>query len=263
MRRNPLVKKGLAVVFVAVFVGLGISTMSSGLPMKTDSTLVQTYAENLRDENDTTPPLTTISFNPAVPNGLNGWYVSDVLVTLNATDNGSGVWRTYCSLLPPGATYTKPILISRDGIYYIYYYSIDYAGNVEVPKSVSVRIDTTPPLLNVTVERTGWREWIVKIYVYDELSGSDRMDIYINGLLQVTIDGLGPYYEWSYYLSALPHADLSVMVRDGAGNYANSSIDFTSLSQHQLYRPAHESQINHIFYSLRSLRLILLNRDAI
>lgn len=256
MRRNPLVKKGLAVVFVAVFVGLGISTMSSGLPMKTDSIFVQPYKANLGDENDTTPPVTTIAFDPAVPNGWNGWYVSDVLVTLNATDNGSGVWRTYCSLLPPGATYTEPILIFRDGIYYIYYYSIDYAGNVEVPKSVSVRLDSTPPILNITVERTGWREWIVTITIYEEFSGG-RMEIYFNGLLQVTIEGSGPYYQWSYHFTAVPHTVVSV--HDDAGNWANSSIDFTSLSLHQLYGPEHESQINHIFYSPRSLRLFYRN----
>lgn len=40
---------------------------------------------------DTTPPVTTLSFDPPTPDGLNGWYVSNVTITLNATDNQSGV----------------------------------------------------------------------------------------------------------------------------------------------------------------------------
>lgn len=40
---------------------------------------------------DITPPTTTYSINPAAPNGSNGWYVTPVTITLNATDLDSGV----------------------------------------------------------------------------------------------------------------------------------------------------------------------------
>jgi len=37
---------------------------------------------------DITPPVTTCTLDPAEPDGLNDWYVSDVEVILNATDAG-------------------------------------------------------------------------------------------------------------------------------------------------------------------------------
>ena len=58
---------------------------------------------------DCIPPTTSCFLDPLVPNGLNGWYVSNITVTLNATDNESGVWRTYCN----GEIYTKPFNIYR------------------------------------------------------------------------------------------------------------------------------------------------------
>ena len=46
---------------------------------------------------DTTPPVTTHSLDPPEPDGWNGWYVSDVNVTLTATDDESGVKEIkYC-----------------------------------------------------------------------------------------------------------------------------------------------------------------------
>ena len=47
---------------------------------------------------DTTPPVTTISLNPPAPNGDNGWYVTNITVTLNATDDESGVKVTYYAI---------------------------------------------------------------------------------------------------------------------------------------------------------------------
>jgi hypothetical protein len=40
---------------------------------------------------DLTPPTTTYSINPTTPDGKNGWYVTPVGITLNATDLDSGV----------------------------------------------------------------------------------------------------------------------------------------------------------------------------
>ena len=98
---------------------------------------------------DTTPPVTTITFDPPVPNGLNGWYVTDVNVTLNATDDLSGVKTIYYQI-------NGGPLESHDGDYfnftldhdcldgYIEYYSVDNEGNVEQVKSVRISIDQLP-----------------------------------------------------------------------------------------------------------------------
>lgn len=39
---------------------------------------------------DESPPTVTAALNPAQPNGQNGWYRSNVTLTLTATDNGCG-----------------------------------------------------------------------------------------------------------------------------------------------------------------------------
>ena len=50
----------------------------------------QTAAVNI----DKIAPVTTASVSPAAANGSNGWYTSDVTVTLDVYDNVSGVAKT-------------------------------------------------------------------------------------------------------------------------------------------------------------------------
>src|SRR3954451_25241481 len=40
---------------------------------------------------DSTPPVTTATLDPPSPNGLNGWYVGPVTLTLDSVDRDSGV----------------------------------------------------------------------------------------------------------------------------------------------------------------------------
>ncbi|MHB8523908.1 MAG: OmpL47-type beta-barrel domain-containing protein [Limisphaerales bacterium] len=106
---------------------------------------------------DTIPP-TTIACTTPGPNG-NGWNNSDVTVTLKATDNpyGSGVQSISYNLCGAqsgggnvqGATVT--FKISFEGITTVTYYTLDNAGNKEKPKTMVVRFDKTPPVVNVSV----------------------------------------------------------------------------------------------------------------
>jgi hypothetical protein len=179
------------------------------------------------NRDDTTPPVTTATFDPPEPNN-NGWYNTFVQVTLNATDNESGVWKTYCSLLPPGEVYTEPIRIYRDGIYYIYFCSIDYAGNVEIPKSVGIKIDKTPPLviLSWTWQKVGSvYNIILSVKCYDAMSGlCGIVDIYFNGVLQETVTGPGPDYVWAYQYAPLPNFTIKIVTYDIAGNIGEVEI---------------------------------------
>ena len=83
-------------------------------------------------DNDTTPPVTTCILNPLEPDGENGWYVSKITVTLNATDDDSGVnitrYRIDCSAWQ---IYLQPFTMTLDGQHIIHYYSVDNAGNTE------------------------------------------------------------------------------------------------------------------------------------
>jgi len=94
---------------------------------------------------DLVKPETQISVSGA--SGENGWHISDVQITLTATDDNSGVLKTEYSL-NNGQTwniYTSPFTISQEGTPTVLYKSIDKAGNIEVEKSQQIKIDKTPP----------------------------------------------------------------------------------------------------------------------
>jgi len=82
--------------------------------------------------------------------GNNGWYVSDVIVALRATDDASGVASTAYSL-DGGVTwnqYAMPFTVSTEGTSSIQYYSVDNLGKTETTKSSSLWIDKTPPIIS-------------------------------------------------------------------------------------------------------------------
>ncbi|MDF2670011.1 MAG: hypothetical protein K0R67_2317 [Paenibacillus sp.] len=105
---------------------------------------------------DHAAPVTTAVVSPAQPNGLNGWYVNPVTVTLTAADQLSGVTESVYSLDNGGTwqSYTNPILLDQDGQYTISYRSADLAGNVEAVKTISIRLDKTTPTATVAYSTT-------------------------------------------------------------------------------------------------------------
>src|SRR5207245_4266153 len=107
---------------------------------------------------DTRPPSTTAT--PSGTGGSNGWYVSNVTVSLSATDSGSGVvgisyrvdngsWQMYACPFNPS-----------EGRHFVQYHATDAAGNLEAVRSATVLIDTTPPAsssaLSGTHGNNGW-----------------------------------------------------------------------------------------------------------
>ncbi len=100
---------------------------------------------------ETVAPTTSVDLSPAA---VNGWYKNPT-VTLTGVDSGS------CSTevsaiqysLDGGSftTYTGPFQVTGDGDHTLEYRSIDYAGNTEATKSLTFKIDATPPVQNPTV----------------------------------------------------------------------------------------------------------------
>jgi len=187
MKKEWLVKI-LALAIVVLFFGVTV----------TSSIGVSNYLD------DTTPPITIISFNPPEPDGENGWYVSDVTVTLNATDADSGVNVTYYRVdYSIWQIYLEPFNLTIDGPHVIKYYSIDNVGNQEEEKSAEICIDQTKPEIWLSYEVKDW-DVIFTATAVDGTSGMDRVDFYKNGLFQETVNGYGPTYQWKqlYLLSA-------------------------------------------------------------
>jgi len=93
---------------------------------------------------DKKPPETNILLDGII--GNNGWFRSNVLVTLTANDGTSSVDSVFYSF--DGTmwfTYNGPINIDHEGITNFYYRSIDNAGNIETTSSITIKIDTIRP----------------------------------------------------------------------------------------------------------------------
>lgn len=101
-------------------------------------------------------PATTAVLNPASPDGANGWYTSDVTVTLAAYDDVVGVANTAYSLDNGGSwhSYTNPLVFDHYGEYAVSYRSTDLAGNTEPAHTITFRIDKTAPTAAVTYSST-------------------------------------------------------------------------------------------------------------
>jgi hypothetical protein len=150
---------------------------------------------------DNQPPVTTISFDPPEPDGLNSWYVSNVNVTLNATDE-NGVKITYYRINGgPWRIYHSSFVLSEDGDdILIEFYSVDNAGYTEEVKNATVDIDQTKPEIDIYYDIIGgnrWQGWdvILSVTAADLMSGMDRVEFYYNDELQEIINGSGPEYE--------------------------------------------------------------------
>ena len=205
-------KKLLAVGVIVLFLGLAFSP-STGIIVSND---------------DTTPPVTTHYVDPATPNGDNGWYVNDVEVTLDATDDMSGVkeiryrigggsWQTISG-------HHGTFMIDEDGDnILIEYYAVDNAGNEEDINSFTIDMDqTVPDIEEVTWE--GFKEGDDFYVTYtcdavDATSGMDRVEFYINDMFLDEIVGAGPTYEFTIeWSAAFKHCTFWFYHYDVAGN---------------------------------------------
>lgn len=103
---------------------------------------------------DKTPPVTIVQLSGT--KGNNDWYLSDVNVSLSASDNegGTGLKETKYSFdNSTWQTYTQPFIVDTEGITTIYYYSSDLVGNKEEVKKVDIQIDKTPPEAKIFVDQ--------------------------------------------------------------------------------------------------------------
>ncbi|HEV2764795.1 MAG TPA: family 10 glycosylhydrolase, partial [Pyrinomonadaceae bacterium] len=105
---------------------------------------------------ETAAPSTNAVLDPPAPNGTNNWYTTNVTVGFASSDDCSGVASTEYST-DGGATWTPyngAFLLSAEGVTTILYRSSDRAGNVETPKTLTVKIDKTAPTFGLSGDPT-------------------------------------------------------------------------------------------------------------
>jgi len=212
-----LIRKGLAVAVIVLFVGMSVP--STG---------------RLMSDDDITPPVTTHSLSPEAPDGDSNWYVNDVILTLESTDDLSGVdFIKYLLDDNNWTIYSDPITVSNDGHHRITYYAVDKAGNVEEPcEVVRFKQDKTEPYIK-KVNAKFYREPPKSLNVYarficnaqDNTSGMKKVEMYINQGINDTIVGPGPTYRFDIrWFYGFRKANFSFIYYDIAGNIAENSI---------------------------------------
>jgi hypothetical protein len=166
-----------------------------------------------------TPPVTTIVFNGTM--GDNGWYISPVSVLLTATDTESGVDHILYKI-DSGVwlEYSLPFEISDDGIHEVSYYAVDKSGNEEPVKTSNVSIDQTPPNITLTKQQIDLFDVKFTAQVSDNTSGIDRVEFFLDGLLQST--ATQPPYQWTW--TGLGNFTVTATAYDRAGNSKSQSM---------------------------------------
>ncbi|MCM3124191.1 MULTISPECIES: DUF4350 domain-containing protein [unclassified Mesobacillus] len=182
---------------------------------------------------DKTAPVTTATVNPESPTGNNGWYTTDVTVTLTSVDEESGVNSPeYRINGGEWLEYTEAIQFNKDGVFTLEFHGSDVSGNVEEIKSIEIKVDKTAPETAVTLnpeKATGTNGWYtsdvtVSLSASDSLTDVKTTQYRINGgewtvysdALQLTTDGI---YKIEYH---------SV---DGAGNVEETKMKEFKIDQ--------------------------------
>jgi len=172
--------------------------------------------------NDTTPPAISYSLNPATPDGNNDWYISDVEVTLNATDEHGISEMKYRVDGNAWQDYTSPFTVSDSGEHTVTFYAIDGAGNNN-STLFNIKIDKVLPTVSHSLNPStsdgsnGWYVSNVEVTISsaDSTSGISvtkyRID---NGV-------------WQDYTAPFPITDdgqhtVDYYAVDNAGNNASS-----------------------------------------
>jgi hypothetical protein len=203
-------RKLLVIGIILLFIGLSISSTGDIIIL-----------------DDTTPPVSTHILDPPEPDGKAGWYISNINVTLNATDDMSGVKEIrYTVNGVPGSIQgdNGTFIITDDGNdIEVVYWAIDNAGNVETPHNMfTIDMDQTKPNIDVRVdafkESCSWY-LIFTIIATDDMSGMEVVKIYINEGFHKEIIGSGPEYEFIIeWNNAFKKVDWRFEAHDVAGN---------------------------------------------
>ncbi|MBA7537954.1 hypothetical protein ES705_30227 [subsurface metagenome] len=140
---------------------------------------------------DDVPPTTTIDISGTL--GTNNWYTSFLSIKFYATDEESGVNFTEYSFDEINwETYIDTVLINTEGIYSIFYRSVDNVGNVELSKLNTIQIDLDAPSTEIKLDgilgSNGWyiSNLNIALFATDDISGINRIEYSINGINWIT-----------------------------------------------------------------------------
>jgi PKD repeat protein len=198
---------------------------------------------------DATPPTASATLNPATPNGSNGWYTSDVVVTVDGTDNAKVRFREYS--LDNGATWVQiplrisgfelpgdfelpasfplppfTVTVSTPGVNTVLYRTTDYSGLHSEVGTLTIKIDKAAPTVTASGIADG-ASYGDSIYVSPSWTATDAA----SGLASTTatLDGQVLRRGMPLRLATLALGEHTVVItsRDAAGNTDTTQLTFT------------------------------------
>lgn len=108
---------------------------------------------------DSTAPTMSYTLSPASTNGQNGWYISPVTLTLNASDASAGVDSIYYQIAllggaPPAPIYTQVVgsstSITIRQATTVKWYAIDKVTNQSTMRTLTINVDQNAPGVTIT-----------------------------------------------------------------------------------------------------------------
>lgn len=193
------------------------------------------------------PPITIISLSGT--QGDNGWYISNVAVTLTSTADAGVANTKYRINSGSWIDYVSPFTISNEGTTTIYYYSTDNLGNIEPMQSYLVNIDKTPPtritnLKNITYAST----YINWTWTDPATSDFARVMVYINGLYKEDVLKGVRYYN-ATGLIPLTSYKINTHTVDSHGNINYTWWNHSAKTAKDSIPPASISGLKNITYA--------------
>jgi predicted CXXCH cytochrome family protein len=174
---------------------------------------------------DLTPPHSTLSMSPALPDGAQGWYRVAPLVQIISDKPGSSYFG-WTSAAGPFSSYTGQFS-AAPGARTLYYYSADPSGNAETPLSAAIRTDdsspTAPgtPFVSAVTTSSATAAWTAGA---DAISGVAFYKVFVDGTLASTTTASPK--QLTGLLPGIAHA-VAVRTVDVAGNESLASAQTT------------------------------------
>lgn len=179
---------------------------------------------------DKVAPSSTITVNPASPNGSNSWYQTTApTFTLAATDTHTGVAsRLYKIDNGTTQTYSAAVAIP-DGQHTITYWATDNAGNSETPTTTStLKVDTVAPATTIALSPSspnGTNSWYKTTAPTFTLSATDATSGVASTSYQID-GGATQAYSTAVTIPEGQHT-VTYWSADNAGNLATGTTTAT------------------------------------